>query len=228
MTVTTPAPTTHPADRLPAQVDLAIVGGGILGLAVARAILEARPDARVAVLEREPELATHQTGRNSGVLHAGLYYQPGSLKARFCREGKAALEAYADEKGIPYDRCGKLVVADRRDGAARPGATARARRGQRRAGTRDRRAGADRRDRAARPSGPRAVEPVDRDHRLPAGRPGLRGRRARGRGHDPSGAHGAGHPNGRRRDPGRDRPGDGPEPAPRSPAPACGRTRSPR
>jgi (S)-2-hydroxyglutarate dehydrogenase len=104
-------PDAHPADRMPAQVDLAIVGGGILGLAVARAILGSRPDARIAVLEREPELATHQTGRNSGVLHAGLYYQPGSLKARFCREGKAALEAYADEKGIPYDRCGKLVVA---------------------------------------------------------------------------------------------------------------------
>jgi L-2-hydroxyglutarate oxidase len=96
---------------LPARADVAVIGGGILGLAIARQLLQSRPELRVAVLEREEAIATHQTGRNSGVLHAGLYYQPGSLKARYCREGKAALERYAEERGIPFERCGKLVVA---------------------------------------------------------------------------------------------------------------------
>ena len=91
--------------------DVVIVGGGILGLATARAILEARPDLRIVILEKESELATHQTGHNSGVLHAGLYYAPGSIKARLCREGKAAMEAFAAEHDIPFERCGKLVVA---------------------------------------------------------------------------------------------------------------------
>jgi L-2-hydroxyglutarate oxidase len=93
------------------RTDVAVIGGGILGLAVARDFLGRRPDLRLVVLEKEAELATHQTGHNSGVLHAGLYYAPGSLKARLCREGKAALERYAEEKGIPVERCGKLVVA---------------------------------------------------------------------------------------------------------------------
>jgi (S)-2-hydroxyglutarate dehydrogenase len=105
-----PEPTIAPP-ALPSRTDIAIVGGGILGLAIARELLGRRPGLAVTILEREAELATHQTGHNSGVLHAGLYYQPGSLKARFCREGKAAVEAYAAEKGIPYERCGKLVVA---------------------------------------------------------------------------------------------------------------------
>ena len=103
--------TTSPAIPLPERTDIAIIGGGILGLAVARELLGRRPDLRIAVLEREAELATHQTGHNSGVLHAGLYYPPGSLKARLTRQGKIALERYADERGIPYERCGKLVVA---------------------------------------------------------------------------------------------------------------------
>lgn len=96
---------------LPELTDIAVIGGGILGLAVARDVLIRRPGLRVTLLERESELGLHQTGRNSGVLHSGLYYQPGSLKSRYCREGKAALEAYADEKGIPLNRCGKLIVA---------------------------------------------------------------------------------------------------------------------
>lgn len=93
------------------QADLAVVGGGIVGLATAWRLVQARPGLRVAVLEKEPELARHQTGRNSGVLHAGLYYAPGSLKARLCREGKEQIEAFAAEHGIEVDRCGKLVVA---------------------------------------------------------------------------------------------------------------------
>jgi L-2-hydroxyglutarate oxidase len=93
------------------RFDVVVVGGGIVGLATARRLLEQRPGLRVAILEKEAELATHQSGHNSGVLHAGLYYQPGSLKARLCREGKAAVEAFAEAHEIPFERCGKLVVA---------------------------------------------------------------------------------------------------------------------
>jgi L-2-hydroxyglutarate oxidase LhgO len=93
------------------RVDLAIIGGGIVGLATAYRMLERRPELRLVVLEKEAELATHQSGHNSGVLHAGLYYTPGSLKARLCREGKAAVEAFATAHDIPFERCGKLVVA---------------------------------------------------------------------------------------------------------------------
>lgn len=94
-----------------ARVDVAIIGAGIVGLATARRLLELRPGLRVALLEKEAEVATHQSGHNSGVVHAGLYYPPGSLKARLCREGKAALEAYCVEKSIPLEHVGKLVVA---------------------------------------------------------------------------------------------------------------------
>jgi L-2-hydroxyglutarate oxidase len=90
---------------------VAVIGAGIVGLATAYQLLERRPDLRVAILEKEPTIAAHQTGHNSGVLHAGLYYAPGSLKAQLCREGKASLETFADEHGIPVERCGKLVVA---------------------------------------------------------------------------------------------------------------------
>jgi L-2-hydroxyglutarate oxidase LhgO len=92
-------------------VDVAIVGGGIVGLATALRLLEARPGLRLVVLEQERELATHQSGHNSGVVHAGLYYTPGSLKVRLTREGKAELEAFCEARGIPLERVGKLVVA---------------------------------------------------------------------------------------------------------------------
>jgi L-2-hydroxyglutarate oxidase LhgO len=106
-TATAPDAPTTPVDR----ADLLVVGGGILGLATAREMLLRQPGLRVVVVEREAELAAHQTGHNSGVVHAGLYYTPGSLKARLCREGKVALEAYCAERGIVVDRVGKLVVA---------------------------------------------------------------------------------------------------------------------
>lgn len=93
------------------NLELAVVGGGLIGMATARALLERRPDARLAVLEKERELGKHQSGRNSGVVHAGLYYAPGSLKATLCREGRAALLAFADEQRIPYAVRGKLIVA---------------------------------------------------------------------------------------------------------------------
>jgi L-2-hydroxyglutarate oxidase len=112
------APTTAPAPAAASPtaptsgpVDVAIVGGGIVGLATGLRLLEARPDLRLLILERESELATHQSGHNSGVVHAGLYYPPGSLKARLCRAGKAQLETFCDEHGIPVERTGKLVVA---------------------------------------------------------------------------------------------------------------------
>ena len=95
--------------------DLVVVGAGILGLAVARESLLRHPGLRVLVLEKEPRIGRHQTGHNSGVIHAGIYYAPGSLKARLCVEGSRRLYAYCDEKGIPYDRCGKLVVATDED-----------------------------------------------------------------------------------------------------------------
>jgi (S)-2-hydroxyglutarate dehydrogenase len=97
--------------RPPAECDLVVVGGGILGGAVARELLSRRPGARLAVLEAEPRIGAHQTGRSSGVIHSGIYYEPGSLKARLCVEGSRALYDYCDAKGIPYRRSGKLIVA---------------------------------------------------------------------------------------------------------------------
>ena len=96
-------------------LDIAVIGGGIVGLATADAIRRARPELALAVLEKEPEVAAHQTGRNSGVIHAGLYYAPGSLKARLCTEGAARLFRYCAERGIPTTRTGKIVVATSRD-----------------------------------------------------------------------------------------------------------------
>jgi L-2-hydroxyglutarate oxidase LhgO len=92
-------------------VDVVVVGGGIIGLATARELLRRRPGLSVLLLEREAELAAHQTGHNSGVVHAGLYYAPGSAKARLCVAGKALLETYCAEHQIPLQRVGKLVVA---------------------------------------------------------------------------------------------------------------------
>ena len=93
------------------ECDFAVVGGGILGLATARELLIRRPDAGVVVLERERALAQHQTGHSSGVVHAGIYYAPGSLKARLCVEGARELYAYCEERGVPFERAGKLIVA---------------------------------------------------------------------------------------------------------------------
>jgi L-2-hydroxyglutarate oxidase LhgO len=92
-------------------IDVLVVGAGLIGLATARAVLLDHPDASVVVLEKEHAIACHQSGRNSGVIHAGLYYPAGSLKAELCREGRERLLAYADEQGIPYRLTGKLVVA---------------------------------------------------------------------------------------------------------------------
>jgi len=91
--------------------DVCIIGGGIVGLATARAILLQRPATRLLLLEKEDRLAAHQTGRNSGVIHSGIYYAPDSLKARLCREGAIATVAFCQARTIPYEICGKLLVA---------------------------------------------------------------------------------------------------------------------
>ncbi|KUI42035.1 hydroxyglutarate oxidase [Mycobacterium sp. IS-1590] len=90
---------------------VAVVGGGILGVAVAREIVRRRPDSDVTLFEKEDRLASHQTGRNSGVVHAGLYYQPGSQKAVLCRRGVSLLEEFCAERGIRRIACGKVLVA---------------------------------------------------------------------------------------------------------------------
>jgi len=88
-----------------------VIGAGIVGLAVARRLGQLLPDATVTVLDKEDRIAAHQTGHNSGVVHAGLYYAPGSLKATLCRRGVSLLKEYCQEKGIAYDEVGKLVIA---------------------------------------------------------------------------------------------------------------------
>jgi (S)-2-hydroxyglutarate dehydrogenase len=94
---------------------IVIAGGGILGLSTAYRLMERLPDCSITLLEKEDGLATHQTGHNSGVLHTGIYYRPGSLKATNCREGKRQMQAFCDMHDIPYDICGKVVVATREE-----------------------------------------------------------------------------------------------------------------
>ncbi len=91
--------------------DLAVIGGGIVGTATALRYLQRHPDARIMVLEKEAEVARHQTGNNSGVIHAGVYYAPGSLKARLCRKGAVLMKEFCTAEGIEYEECGKLIVA---------------------------------------------------------------------------------------------------------------------
>ena len=107
------------SDMPPAHADCVVVGGGIVGLAVARQLLLERPGTAVVVLEKEPEIATHQTGRNSGVVHAGIYYPPGSQKATLTRRAIPLLRAFAREKRVPYEDCGKLVIATNADETGR-------------------------------------------------------------------------------------------------------------
>jgi L-2-hydroxyglutarate oxidase len=108
--------------------DFCVLGGGILGVATAMRLLELRPGAGVVLLEKERRLAAHQSGHNSGVIHAGVYYEPGSLKARFCRAGAQATKELCDRHGVPYRVPGKLLVAtDERELAQLAGLRQRAR-----------------------------------------------------------------------------------------------------
>jgi (S)-2-hydroxyglutarate dehydrogenase len=100
---------------MPNRYDVAIVGGGIIGLATARALLERAPGTRIAILEKEAKLATHQSGHNSGVLHSGIYYRPGSYKAKLCGEGKGLMREFCAAHGIKIVDCGKVIVATRED-----------------------------------------------------------------------------------------------------------------
>ncbi|KAM9354172.1 L-2-hydroxyglutarate dehydrogenase, mitochondrial [Pholidichthys leucotaenia] len=97
--------------HLHSTYDVAVVGGGIVGLATARELILRHPSLSFILLEKEKELAAHQSGHNSGVIHSGLYYTPGSLKARLCVRGATLAYEYCDKKGLPYKRCGKLIVA---------------------------------------------------------------------------------------------------------------------
>ncbi|MEO2016696.1 MAG: L-2-hydroxyglutarate oxidase [Fuerstiella sp.] len=93
------------------QFDVAVIGGGIIGLATAWQISERDPNRKIVLLEKESSLASHQTGRNSGVIHSGIYYKPGSLRAKNCREGKVALEAFCTEHEVAWKQTGKVIVA---------------------------------------------------------------------------------------------------------------------
>ncbi len=97
------------------RADVLVIGGGILGCATAMTLATGAPRARVILVEKEDALAAHQTGHNSGVIHAGLYYKPGSLKAKTCAEGRSLLERFCEEHDVPFERCGKVVVATREE-----------------------------------------------------------------------------------------------------------------
>src|SRR3990172_12757665 len=93
------------------RYDIAIVGGGIVGLATTLTLAERFPRLRLVVIEKEPRVGAHQTGHNSGVIHSGIYYKPGSHKARLCVEGARLMTEFCDAHGIGYERCGKVIVA---------------------------------------------------------------------------------------------------------------------
>jgi L-2-hydroxyglutarate oxidase len=97
------------------SADIVVVGGGIVGVASAGRALAEFPSRRVVLIEKESTLAFHQTGRNSGVIHSGIYYKPGSLKALLCRQGRNALIEFCKKQGLDFDVCGKVIVATSED-----------------------------------------------------------------------------------------------------------------
>jgi len=100
-------------------VRVVVIGGGLVGLSTAWTLANRRPDVSITVLEKEREVAAHQSGRNSGVIHSGIYYTPGSLKAELCREGRQMLTVFCDEHDVAYDTCGKVIVAVHEDEVSR-------------------------------------------------------------------------------------------------------------
>ena len=101
------------------EADLLIIGAGIVGLATALEVTRRFPRMRVVVVEKEDRVAAHQTGHNSGVIHSGLYYKTGSLKARNCVAGAASMKRFCQDNDVPYEECGKLVVATSEDEVTR-------------------------------------------------------------------------------------------------------------
>ena len=97
------------------KYDLVVIGGGIIGLATALKFTELYPEKKVAIIDKESKVGYHQSGHNSGVIHAGIYYTPGKQKANFCRAGSSKLKKYCDTKDIPYKLCGKIIVATDED-----------------------------------------------------------------------------------------------------------------
>ena len=100
---------------LDGQHDIVVIGGGIVGLSTALHLIQTFPSFRILLLEKEPGLARHQSGHNSGVIHSGIYYKPGSLKAKLCVEGARAMIVFCQEHGIKHKICGKLIVATSED-----------------------------------------------------------------------------------------------------------------
>src|SRR5687767_15684579 len=96
---------------MPKTADVTIIGAGIVGLATAVNLTARHPRARVIVLDKEPRIAAHQTGHNSGVIHSGIYYKPGSYKARLCVEGARLMKAFCEKNGIAVETCGKVIIA---------------------------------------------------------------------------------------------------------------------
>src|SRR5258705_6226466 len=103
----------------PDRYDVAVIGAGIVGLAVARKIVARRPAAKVIVIDKATAVAQYQTGHNSGVVHAGVYYAPGSLKAQLCVHGAKLMYEFCEQNAIAFERCGKLIVAVRQEGLPR-------------------------------------------------------------------------------------------------------------
>jgi L-2-hydroxyglutarate oxidase LhgO len=97
------------------QYDIAVIGGGIVGLATAMALADRFPAGRLAVIEKEDAVARHQTGHNSGVIHAGIYYKPGSYKAKLCVEGVRLMKSFCQSNGVDYEECGKVILATTND-----------------------------------------------------------------------------------------------------------------
>lgn len=102
------------SNETPQKYDIAVIGGGIVGAASARELVLRHPQLKVALIEKENQFASHQSGNNSGVIHAGIYYKPGTLKAKLCVQGMDLAYKYCDKKGIKYSKCGKLIVATER------------------------------------------------------------------------------------------------------------------
>jgi (S)-2-hydroxyglutarate dehydrogenase len=96
------------------SVDVLVIGGGMVGLAIANQLLERSPGRSIVIVDKEPSLGRHSSGRNSGVLHAGLYYKPGTLKAQVCISGGRRLRAWCEQRGLPVNACGKVIVPQSR------------------------------------------------------------------------------------------------------------------